>query len=82
MRTFAKRFCVQKVKRAAVFFDDLLYDGQAKAGALIAGRHVWFEQFGSIGWKADPVIGDINLNEVGHRRQSDAQCRNMSLRRA
>ncbi len=45
-------------QRAAVFFDDLLDDGQAKAGALVACRHVGFEQARAVFRQADAVVRD------------------------
>ena len=41
-----------------MFLDDLLHDGQAKAGAFAAGCHVRFKQPCAVFGQADAVVGD------------------------
>ena len=48
---------------AAVFFDDLLDDGQAQARSPLLQRDIGFEQAGPVLGQADAVVGDAD----GHR---------------
>ena len=61
MRLTFKNRCVLKRQRAAMFFDDLLDDGQPQPGTFVARGNIGFKQSRSIFRKPDAIVGDVDF---------------------